>query len=127
MSPSDARLRDTIEAHAETHGTSLNDLTVMSTATDPYRIDTPANRRDAQWLAEAWTASGARRPLHLRGVHYALISGAPIGKPSQTAIPRYRYSILRANGSIRPSGSSRRGYERRRLAVSHHQGEGNRP
>lgn len=67
-------LRDTIETHANVNGHSLSTLTVMSTITDPYRIDTPANRRDAEWLAQAWQSCGARRPIHLRGLHYALVS-----------------------------------------------------
>ena len=49
----------------------------MSQLTDPYRIDTPANRRDAEWFAKAWLDSGAKRPLHNRGLHYAFISVKP--------------------------------------------------
>ena len=74
-------LRDTIVNHAETHNLSLDSLTVMSAAVDPYRIDTPSNHRDSKWLAIALAASGARRPLHLRGLHYVLISGDPVIKP----------------------------------------------
>ena len=50
------RLRETIEAATADCGGSLGSLTVMSNLTDPYRIDTPANRRDAEWLALAWEA-----------------------------------------------------------------------
>ena len=67
-------LRERIEAEVEHHGRPLHALTVMSNLTDPYRIDTPANRRDAEWLAQAWETSGARRPIHLRGLHYAIVS-----------------------------------------------------
>jgi hypothetical protein len=82
MSNTEHTLRGTIEEQAKSSGRSLGDLTVMSSMTDPYRIDTPANRRDAQWLAAAWATSVARRPLHLRGLHYALVSVAPpIKKP----------------------------------------------
>ena len=38
------------EAMDET-GRSLTDLTVMDVDKDPYRIDTPAKHRDAQWAA----------------------------------------------------------------------------
>ncbi len=70
-------LRSIIESHAQILGCSLNDLSVMSDVRDPFRIDTPASHRDAAWLAEAWRASGARKGLHLRGLHYALVSVDP--------------------------------------------------
>ena len=71
-------LRERIDAEVEHHGLPLKALTVMSNLTDPYRIDTPANRRDAEWLAQAWETSGARRPIHLRGLHYALVSAPEV-------------------------------------------------
>lgn len=40
------------EAKAET-GFSLDDLSAMSSRRDPYRRDTPASRRDAEWVWEA--------------------------------------------------------------------------
>lgn len=76
------KLRDIIRRHCAAHKASLSAFTVMSGVTDPYRIDTPAHHRDAQWLADAWATAGARRPLHLRGLHYALVSlDPPIVKP----------------------------------------------
>src|SRR3974390_1424914 len=77
MSGLNGSFRSTIEGFAAARGCSLADLTVMSTQTDPYRIDTPANRRAGAWRAEAWAASGCRRPIHLRGLHYALVSVSP--------------------------------------------------
>lgn len=55
----------------------------MSPAKDPFRLDTAANHRDAQWLADAIAGKGLTgRVLHLRGLHYALL-GVPRldGKP----------------------------------------------
>ena len=57
-------------------GGSLKKWTVMSAATDPFRIDTDANRRDAQWLADRWEAIKAhtgKGRIHARGLHYALV------------------------------------------------------
>ncbi|MEO6624975.1 MAG: hypothetical protein ABIN37_09100 [Burkholderiaceae bacterium] len=54
-------------------GGSMGEFTVMSAATDPYRIDTEANHRDAQWLADAWNRLRLRK-IHARGLHYALLS-----------------------------------------------------
>jgi hypothetical protein len=65
------------EARAEIK-CSLGDLTVLSAAVDPYRLDTPANHRNGQWLAkqlDRLVKSGKR--IHWRGVHYALVTAAP--------------------------------------------------
>ena len=42
-------LRDVLQA-ARTSGVSMNDLTVLGTQNDPYRLDTPAGHRDAKWF-----------------------------------------------------------------------------
>lgn len=77
-----ASLRTIIEAAAEENELGLGTLTVMSNQTDPYRIDSPAKHRDAEWFARAWKESGAKHGIHLRGVHYAVVSAfPPILKP----------------------------------------------
>jgi hypothetical protein len=76
------RLRQVIEQSAEAANASLGNLTVMSALIDLCRMDTPANHRDAAWLAESWLSIGAKRPIHLRGLRYALVSAAePLTKP----------------------------------------------
>jgi hypothetical protein len=63
-------------------GRPMAELTVMTATTDPYRIDTPANHRDARWFADAWAGCGKRR-IHCRGVHYVLVMRkAPTIKPN---------------------------------------------
>lgn len=67
-------LRDTKKAHKVG---SLKELTVMSNDTDPFRFDTPANHRDGQWLRDQMQRAGllnAARPIHNRGIYYAIIS-----------------------------------------------------
>jgi hypothetical protein len=65
-------LRETIQ----NAGGSLKEWTVMSPIKDPFRVDTPANRRDAEWLADHWrkirSFTGKTR-IHARGLHYALV------------------------------------------------------
>ena len=61
-------------------GSSLDSWTVMSSMTDPYRIDTRANNRNAQWLADAWKAC-ALTEIHARGLHYSLVSMPDLIKP----------------------------------------------
>ena len=60
---------------------SLDSNTVMSAATDPYRIDTPGNHDNAQWLASAWQQTGIEQ-IHCRGLHYALVSLPGLLKPN---------------------------------------------
>ncbi len=70
-----------LRAIIKSAGKSMADFTVMSGATDPYRIDTEANHRDAKWLAEAW-AQCKLTSIHNRGLHYALVSLSGLIKPN---------------------------------------------
>jgi hypothetical protein len=70
-------LLDTIKSA----GGSMSDWTVMSNLTDPYRLDTPANHRDAKWLADAF-AQGKLVQIHCRGLHYTIVSLPELRKPN---------------------------------------------
>ena len=71
-------LRATLEAA----GGSLGSLTVLAAQNDPFRVDTDANHRDGQWLADKLTELRLTGPRHLRGLHYALIGEPkPNGQP----------------------------------------------
>ncbi len=70
-------LGDILRETKKLHKASLAKLTVMSTDTDPFRFDTPANHRDGQWLRDQMKRTGllgAARPIHNRGIHYAIVS-----------------------------------------------------
>jgi len=69
-------LRDAIQAL----GGSLKQWTVMGDATDPFRMDTPANHRDGEWLARTMLRLSITQRIHDRGIHY-VISGTSITKP----------------------------------------------
>ena len=75
------RLRQVIEAAAREASLPLSDLTVLDKKVDPYRQDTPAGHRDGAWLAEQMVRLGITRPIHLRGLHYALVSSTSLTKP----------------------------------------------
>ena len=71
-------------AIAEANGTklSMKDLTVLALQNDPFRIDTPAARRDGEWLAiHADRLIPVHKKIHLRGLHYILVTDEPI-KPN---------------------------------------------
>jgi hypothetical protein len=57
---------------ARSTGAKLQDLTVLAEQRDPFRLDTAANHRDAQWFASVVEdANLGDRTIHLRGLHYA--------------------------------------------------------
>src|SRR5688500_17780145 len=72
-----------------TRGVTMDDLTVLAVANDPYRQDTPAGHAEGRWFAKHFNAAIKRRgrpTLHLRGVHYylvtAVVAGGTIKKPN---------------------------------------------
>jgi len=78
--PAKATLRRVIERARDDAGRRLDDLTVLQN--DPYRIDTPAGHRDAQWVTEHLDALyGTYRRAHLRGLHYAIVAAGNVQKP----------------------------------------------
>jgi hypothetical protein len=81
-------LRRLLEDTADICGWSLKDLTVLSQQVDPFRLDTPANHRDGEWLANAARDVGVLtgdRTIHLRGLHYAItMSSVSFTRPDGT-------------------------------------------
>lgn len=76
------RLRALLEAACESEECSLRDLTVLAVQNDPFRVDTPANHRDGEWLAIHAAQLGlSDREIHLRGLHYMIASGE-VTKPN---------------------------------------------
>jgi hypothetical protein len=73
-SGSNGPLRRVLEQAAEEYGFSLDDLTVLSTQKDPYRLDTPAGHRDGAWLAKQLSRFySPTKQAHWRGLHYAIV------------------------------------------------------
>jgi hypothetical protein len=75
-------LRKILETACTKQKASLADLTVLSAAVDPYRLDTGAGHRDGAWLAaQLNTLCGPTARIHWRGLHYAIM-GANVAKPN---------------------------------------------
>ncbi len=72
-------LRFTLEEAAYEHGLPLKDLTVLTNTTDPFRLDTPANRSLSKWFADNMQKLLPGRKIHPRGAHYSLFG---IPKPN---------------------------------------------
>ncbi|MGI9522320.1 MAG: hypothetical protein ACR2PG_11800, partial [Hyphomicrobiaceae bacterium] len=76
-------LRRVLEHNREDLQCKKDDLTVLSAQVDPYRLDTPSNHRNGEWLAEQLErAVSAERRIHWRGLHYAIAAAGDIRKPN---------------------------------------------
>jgi len=76
-------LRKILENACTKQKASLSDLTVLSAAVDPYRLDTDAGHRDGAWLAaQLNTLCGPTARIHWRGLHYAIVQETKIRKPN---------------------------------------------
>jgi hypothetical protein len=63
---------------SEESGYPADRLTVLSKERDPFRLDTPGRRRDAEWFAERFERYFAdREECHLREIHYVLATTVP--------------------------------------------------
>lgn len=68
---------------AQREGRSMKDLTVLAPQHDPYRMDTPSNRRDASWFKRMVDRFvGESGTIHLRGLHYRISSAVDVEMPN---------------------------------------------
>jgi hypothetical protein len=69
----------------EGHQCSVSDLIALAPQNDPFYVGTPGERDKAQWFAEIWSRFAYSRGVHLRRVHYQLVSQSePVIKPDGT-------------------------------------------
>jgi hypothetical protein len=81
-------LSDRLREVCAEQGVGLGELTVLSAGVDPFRLDTPKNRRLGEWLAAQMERAGllsTAASIHNRGIHYAIVSLGdvllPTGEP----------------------------------------------
>jgi hypothetical protein len=55
-------------------GNSAGELIVLAPGNDPFYKGTPAHYRDAEWFAGVWEQFGYSYGVHLRRVHYQILS-----------------------------------------------------
>jgi len=71
-----------IQAKKE-RGCTVADLIVLARNNDPFYVGTNAHKRDATWFTEIWERFGYRDGVHLRRIHYRLVSQKePVVMPS---------------------------------------------
>lgn len=67
---------------ARTSRVRLTDLIAMGPNNDPFLADRPSRRIGAEWFADLYRQFGFGQGVHLRRIHYRIISApAPIRKP----------------------------------------------
>lgn len=76
-------LRDVLTAACHALTCSAKDLTVLATQNDPYRHDNDTGRTEGAWIAEQTERLlDPWRVIHLRGLHYVLVSAGVVVKPN---------------------------------------------
>jgi hypothetical protein len=80
-------MRDTFEAEqmdygrikelAKAQGVSVNDLIVLAPQNDPFYTGTPNDWALAEWFAGLWQMFNYQTKVHIRRVHYQIISQDP--------------------------------------------------
>ncbi len=68
---------DTIKQYAKANGQRVNDLIVLAPQNDPFYAGTPGDWEMAQWFAALWNAFYQGQNMHIRRVHYQIISQDP--------------------------------------------------
>jgi hypothetical protein len=65
---------EAIKALAKSRGVSVKDLIAMSTNHDPFYMGKPADHVAAEWFGDVWRRFGFISGVHLRRIHYRLVS-----------------------------------------------------
>ena len=77
---------EAIKAIAKAHSLRVTDLIALAPANDPFYVGTDGDLAKAEWFANLWDRFGYGAGVHLRRVHYQIISQdspvlMPNGKP----------------------------------------------
>ncbi len=73
---------NSIKGLAKQIGRSTKDLVALAVQNDPYYAGVPGRQREAEWFAEIWRRFGFSDGVHLRRIHYVLISQREEGEPT---------------------------------------------
>ena len=76
---------NSIKGLAKQIGRSTKDLVALAVQNDPFYAGVRGRQREAEWFAEIWRRFGFSDGVHLRRIHYVLVSqrdeGEPVLKP----------------------------------------------
>lgn len=68
---------ESLKRLAKERGISVNLLIALNRNNDPFYVGTPQDWIDARWFAEQWNRLGYRYGVHIRRMHYAIVSASP--------------------------------------------------
>ena len=68
---------ETIKALSKQTGQRIGELIVLAPQNDPFYTGTPNDWALAEWFAGLWQAFGYREGVHLRRIHYQVVSQDP--------------------------------------------------
>lgn len=76
---------DTIKDLAKERRCRVAELLALAPANDPFYTGAPGQLEAARWFADLWARFGLRNGVHLRRIHYQIVSqDPPINKPDGT-------------------------------------------
>lgn len=67
---------EAVKEYAASVGRRISDLIVLSPQNDPFYCGSPAHRKQAEWFRRMWELLNPPTGIHLRRLHYLLISQA---------------------------------------------------
>ena len=70
-----------IKGLAKQIGRTTKDLVALAVGNDPFYAGVPGRQREAEWFAEIWHRFGFSDGVHLRRIHYVLVSQSKEGQP----------------------------------------------
>lgn len=87
---------ETLKEHAKNEGYKISDLLALAAKNDPFYVGRPAEETAAMWFANIWRQFGYGSGVHLRRVHYQLVSqkppvARPDGQPYQNTKKDWAY------------------------------------
>jgi len=65
---------ETIKREAKERGTRVTDMIALAPQNDPFYVGTPGDVEIAEWFAGIWHQFGFTEGVHLRRVHYQIVS-----------------------------------------------------
>lgn len=69
---------ETIKQLAKENGLRVKDLTALAPNNDPFYVGRPSDVEQAEWFYQIWNEAGYSKGVHIRRIHYRLVSrGTP--------------------------------------------------
>ncbi len=97
---------ESIKSLAKARGVSVTNLLALAVQNDPFYTGQPAQVRAGEWFADQFIAAGFFQGVHLRRVHYFLVSTEatlPDGKTYENTLEHWQF-LAQASKSARYLG-----------------------